>query len=83
MNNGKNLILLFGPSRSGTTWIGKIFDSHPTAIYRHEPDAVHPLSDVPLIIDRHDYDQYAPLLRAYTDSLRGMNHHRICGKLPV
>src|SRR6185312_10315120 len=29
-------ILVFGMPRSGTTWIGKLFDSHPDTLYRHE-----------------------------------------------
>jgi len=33
-------ILLFGLPRSGTTWLGKIFDSHPDTLYWHEPDSV-------------------------------------------
>ena len=33
-------ILLFGAPRSGTTWLGKIFDSHPDVLYRHEPDSI-------------------------------------------
>jgi len=32
--------LLLGAPRSGTSWLGKIFDSHPDVLYRHEPDAV-------------------------------------------
>ena len=32
------MIALLGMPRSGTTWIGKIFDSHPLTLYRHEPD---------------------------------------------
>lgn len=32
------LLLLFGTPRSGTTWLGKIFDSHPLTLYKHEPD---------------------------------------------
>jgi len=36
------LIFLVGAPRSGTTWLGKIFDSHPDVLYRHEPDEVLP-----------------------------------------
>src|SRR5579863_3846883 len=35
-------ILVLGAPRSGTTWLGKIFDSHPYVLYRHEPDYTHP-----------------------------------------
>ena len=40
MPDGDNLILLIGAARSGTTWLAKVFDSHPDVIYRHEPDMV-------------------------------------------
>lgn len=29
---------IFGLPRSGTSWVGSIFDSHPRVLYRHEPD---------------------------------------------
>src|SRR3978361_1129199 len=34
----KSAILVLGSPRSGTTWLAKIFDSHPDILYRHEPD---------------------------------------------
>jgi hypothetical protein len=39
-----NSILIVGAPRSGTTWLAKIFDSHPDVLYRHEPDEVVPAS---------------------------------------
>ena len=38
--SGQGPILLLGAPRSGTSWLGKIFDSHPDVLYRHEPDVV-------------------------------------------
>ena len=34
----QSAILILGSPRSGTTWLAKIFDSHPDILYRHEPD---------------------------------------------
>ncbi|MDR3536770.1 MAG: sulfotransferase [Acetobacteraceae bacterium] len=35
-------ILVLGAQRSGTSWLGKILDSHPDVLYRHEPDELQP-----------------------------------------
>ncbi|WP_188873332.1 sulfotransferase family protein [Iodidimonas muriae] len=35
-------IMIFGSPRSGTTWLGKIFDSHPQSHYLHEPEIAQP-----------------------------------------
>lgn len=32
------MIFIFSMARSGSTWFGKIFDSHPDILYLHEPD---------------------------------------------
>lgn len=44
-------ILVIGLPRSGTTWIGKIFDSHPRTLYLHEPDSAVPMRGIPLIAE--------------------------------
>src|SRR4051812_19968507 len=36
---GAGITLILGAPRSGTSWLGKIFDSHPDVVYRHEPDS--------------------------------------------
>ena len=33
----KNIISIHGVPRSGTSWLGQIFDSHPDVAYRHQP----------------------------------------------
>jgi hypothetical protein len=38
----QSTILVLGAPRSGTTWLAKIFDSHPNILYRHEPDELAP-----------------------------------------
>lgn len=50
---GSAPILLVGLPRSGTTWIGKIFDSHRSTLYLHEPDTLVPIreKEIPLIAD--------------------------------
>ena len=76
-------ILLFGMPRSGTTWLGKIFDSHPYTLYRHEPDSVHRLINMPLIISRDSVAEYEAEIRAFYDRLPLMNTARVCAKLPI
>lgn len=44
-------ILVFGAPRSGTTWLGKILDSHPDTLLRHEPDTIDPGSDYSFVPD--------------------------------
>ena len=43
----ERIILILAAPRSGTTWLAKIFDSHPDVLYRHEPDTVLRATDLP------------------------------------
>jgi hypothetical protein len=47
---GAGIILVFGLPRSGTSWLGKVFDSHPETLYLHEPDKEVHLADVPVLL---------------------------------
>ena len=49
--------------RSGTTWLGKIFDSHPVTVYRHEPDSWRRLDSIPLFPDPVSADRYSTDVR--------------------
>ena len=64
------LVLLFGMPRSGTTWIGKIFDSYPDTVYRHETDSSGRLNAVPLLAPADIYPQPEAGASAYGQTSR-------------
>ena len=58
-------ILIFGAPRSGTSWLGKIFDSHPDTLYRHEPDAVLQDDGLPWLCPEDATSELAPMAAWY------------------
>jgi hypothetical protein len=76
-------ILLFGMPRSGTTWLGKIFDSHSRTLYRHEPDTFEPLADLPLLADPGDVERHRERLQRYLIEVVEMRSERVCAKQPI
>jgi len=75
-------ILLFGLPRSGTTWIGKLFDSHPDTLYRHEPDSVQRLG-LPLYPEVSIASRHRPELEQFLASLPKMRSPEVVGKQPL
>lgn len=71
--NPEDIVLIMGMPRSGTTWLAKIFDSHPDTLYRHEPDAGRPAPP-------HDAGDAA--VRAYVASLVANRSTRCTTKAP-
>lgn len=78
-----NLILLCGMPRSGTTWIGKILDSHPETLYRHEPDSVAPGLQLPLLPDSADAGKYRARVGAFLAGLERFRAAKVSGSLPI
>jgi hypothetical protein len=76
-------ILLFGMPRSGTTWIGKIFDSHPDVLYRHEPDSYGTLNTIPMMATMDEAERWAETVRDFYTRLPEMRLSKISGSTPI
>jgi hypothetical protein len=76
-------ILLCGMPRSGTTWIGKIFDSHPATLYRHEPVSGGRLNEIPMFPDVNDVEVYRAVVEDFVAQLPGMRSAKATVKLPL
>lgn len=79
----KQLISVVGMPRSGTTWVGKIFDSHPLTIYRHEPDSGGRLGEIPYAPNVENFNHYAATINDFVASLLTARSARVAGKTPV
>jgi Sulfotransferase family len=75
------LILVLGAPRSGTTWLAKIFDSHPQVVYRHEPDTVD--RDLQGIFRSDQLDQHRKAAHDYLHRLLQVNTLKSSGSLPI
>ncbi len=64
-------ILLLGAPRSGTSWLGKIFDSHPDVLYRHEPDAVQEDFGLPWLCPAEETPEMCAAAAAYVQRMVG------------
>lgn len=81
-NTPPPLIIISGLPRSGTTWLGKLFDSHPRVLYRHEPDTVYPLKWLPTVISESEAHDAAPL-RAYVARIPHLRDAKVAASQPV
>ncbi len=79
--SGPEFLLVFGMARSGTSWIGKMFDSHPLTLYKHEPDRVLP--DVPMAPRLDEAEQFATAVRRFFARLPSLDRTHVAGSLPV
>lgn len=76
-------ILLFGMPRSGTTWLGKILDSDPGTLYRHEPDSYGRMNFLPAAPDVDTAAELTPRIRAFYDTLAEARDTKIAVTTPL
>lgn len=76
-------IMIIGASRSGTSWVGKVFDSHPDVLYRHEPDASLHEPGLPFFIDPTETERYVPLAADYAQRLLNIHTVKSAGHFPI
>ncbi|HEY1933510.1 MAG TPA: sulfotransferase [Acetobacteraceae bacterium] len=65
----EDVIFVIGEPRSGTTWVGKIMDSHPDVIYRHEPDFAIYDDELPFIVPEAETPRYTERGRRFFGKL--------------
>jgi len=76
-------LLILGSARSGTSWLGKAFDSHPEVIYRHEPDTALPGDGLPPVCDAEALLRFAPPAISYIESMAAVRALRSVGRPPL
>lgn len=76
-------MLIIGCPRSGTTWLARIFDSHPGVIYRHEPDAVLDGPPIPQFPEGTFSREWRDAARRHLDAMARSRHVRAVGLVPV
>ena len=81
--NFDQLVMVLGAPRSGTSWLGKIFDSHPGVLYRHEPDLALWESRLPFYVPEADADSYTAIAAEYVARLMRTPTLKASGQLPV
>lgn len=83
VENTPPLLFIVGSGRSGTTWLGKIFDSHPDTLYRHEPDTWHDQEELPAVVMPEQTDQYVKDIQDFVERLPLNRDPRVGTKLPL
>ena len=78
--NKQKVIMLFGQPRSGTTWVGKLFDSRPDTYYLHEPDSVQ-LDNESLIFPASGH-QFTKAMQNKVDRWLACKDEKVIASLP-
>lgn len=77
------LVMVLGAPRSGTSWLGKIFDSHPDVLYRHEPDLALWERRLPFFIPERETETFVEIAAEYVTRLMHTPTLKASGQLPT
>jgi hypothetical protein len=76
-------ICIFSAPRSGSTWLAKLFDSHPDVLYLHEPELFNRgLDFLPYWLNGSPDEIYIAAARDYFYRLIGLRSSRVIGRTP-
>lgn len=77
------MLFIMGAGRSGTSWLARLFDSHPDVLYRHEPDSVLHDPRIPYMPEPDQVEALRPVTRAFVDRLARSGRLKAVGKVPL
>ena len=77
-----NTLMILGTERSGTTFLGKLFDSHPEVIYRHEPDSEEINRGIPFMPNISEIGTYRTEAAEYLEKLKHTTTLKTAGRRP-
>ncbi len=78
------MIFIFSGARSGSTWLGKILDSHPDTLYLHEPDITDRGTDLlPFWFEDEPTPEQTSRARKYLRRLCAQRDLRTVGTRPL
>lgn len=75
-------VFLIGSGRSGTTFIQRIFDSHPGTLCLHEPDSIRRTTNPPFTPLEEDYADLEDVTARYVADLMTVRGLRAVSKRP-
>ncbi|RMF12496.1 MAG: sulfotransferase [Alphaproteobacteria bacterium] len=75
-------VFLIGSGRSGTTFIQRVFDSHPDTLCLHEPDSIRRTTNPPFTPFEEDYDDLKEATAHYVAELMTVRGLRAVSKRP-